>query len=110
DLTGVDFGAAHLALAGGDPTDAIIACWLQLEHDAAAAGVERRVHETSAEYAQRVVAEASVDPSPIGELASLYREARFSRHQLDDGHRQQARGALERVEAALRRAKVGTPT
>lgn len=109
DLTGVDFAAAHLALTGGDTTEAIINCWLQLEHDAAAAGVERRAHETSAEYAQRVVAEASVDPSPISELAALYREARFSRHQLDDTHRQRARDALARVEAALPRADVGAP-
>ena len=101
-LATVDFGAAHLALAVGDPSEAIIACWLRLEHDAAAAGVERHPHETSAEYAERVVAEASVDPQPIRELAALYREARFSRHRLSDDHRQRARNALARVESALR--------
>ena len=102
DALDIDIAAAHLALAGGDPTDAIIAAWMQLESDAAAAGLPRHDHETSAEYAERVVARASVDPAPIGELAALYREARFSRHQLGDAHRERAQAALHRVEAALR--------
>ncbi len=102
DTLVVDIDAIHLALSGGDPTDAIISAWMQLESDAAAAGLPRQDHETSAEYAERVVARASVDPTPIGELAALYREARFSRHLLGDAHRERAQAALHRVEAALR--------
>lgn len=102
DTLDIDIAAAHLALAGGGPADAIIAAWVQLERDAAAAGVARLAHETSAEYVERVVRRASVDPAPIGELAALYREARFSRHQLGDAHRERAQVALRRVEGALR--------
>jgi len=102
DLT-VDVDAARAALATGDPRNAIVACWMQLERDAAAAGLARSEAETSAEYAQRVVALSSVDAGPIGELAALYREARFSRHDLTDDHRSRAFAALNRVGAALRR-------
>ena len=99
----VDVHAARVALAAGEPRNAIIACWMQLERDAASAGLARAEAETSAEYAERVVALSSVDPIPIRELAALYREARFSRHDLTDDHRARASTALNRVAAALRR-------
>jgi hypothetical protein len=99
----VDVDAARVALAGGSARNAIVACWMQLERDAAAAGLPRAAAETSAEYVERVVAASSVDPAPIRELAALYREARFSRHQLLDDHRSRALAAMNRVEAALRR-------
>lgn len=97
----VDVDAARAALASGAPRNAIVACWMQLERDAAAAGLARDAAETSTEYVERVVAQSSVDPAPIGELAVLYREARFSRHELRDDHRVRALAALNRVEAAL---------
>jgi hypothetical protein len=97
----LDVGAARRALTEGPPRNAIVACWMQLERDAADAGLARRPAETSAEYAQRVVALGSVDPAPIGALASLYREARFSGHELTDAHRARALDALDRVAAAL---------
>jgi uncharacterized protein DUF4129 len=100
----VDVYAARIALAGGSPRNAIVACWMQLERDAAAAGLPRAAAETSAEYVERVVAASSVDPAPIRELAALYREARFSRHELRDDHRRRALAALNRVEAVLRRS------
>jgi hypothetical protein len=98
----VDVEAARVALAGGSPRNAIVACWMQLERAAAAAGLPRNAAETSAEYVERVVAASSVDPAPIRELAALYREARFSDHELGDDHRTRALAALNRVEAALR--------
>jgi hypothetical protein len=98
----VDVEAARVALAGGSPRNAIVACWMELERDAAAAGLPRDAAETSTEYVERVVAASSVDPAPIRELATLYREARFSRHELRDDHRTRALAALNRVEAVLR--------
>jgi hypothetical protein len=76
---------------------------MQLERDAGAAGLSRNAAETSAEYVERVVTASSVDPAPIRELAALYREARFSDHELSDDHRTRALAALNRVEAVLRR-------
>ena len=106
----VDVEAAREALAGeGDPRNSIIACWMELDRQAATAGLARRASETSAEYAERVLSGSPVDPVPIGDLAALYREARFSRHELDDGHRSRAFDALERIARALP-VPAGAPT
>jgi hypothetical protein len=74
---------------------------MQLEADVAAAGLPRRTTETSSEYVERVIGRSSVDPLPITELAALYREARFSVHELRDEHRDRASRALDDVVAAL---------
>lgn len=97
----VDFDMAGEALAVGTPRNAIVGCWMQLERDASAVGLARADSETAVEYVERVVASSSVDPGPIAELASLYREARFSRHELGDAHRAHARLALHGVAAQL---------
>ena len=97
----VDIGAAGEALVVGTPRNAIVRCWMQVERDASAVGLARLDSATAAEYVERVVASSSVDPGPIGELASLYREARFSRHELDDAHREKALLALHGVAAQL---------
>ena len=97
----LDVVAARAALAEGPPRNAIVACWSQLERDAAAAGLARHPAETSVEYTGRVIGASSAERAPIEELGALYREARFSRHQLDDTHRRRAVVALERVAAAL---------
>ncbi len=99
---GLDMEAARVALSTGEPRNAIVACWVRLESDIAAAGWPRSSSETSAEYVQRVVTESSVDPHAIAELAALYREARFSDHALLDADRAHARALLSRIEAGLR--------
>lgn len=97
----IDIVAAGEALAVGTPRNAIVRCWMQLERDASAAGLARLESETATEYVERVVASSSVDPGPIVELAALYREARFSRHELDGAHREGARRAVRGVAAQL---------
>jgi len=97
----VDADAARVSLSEGPPRNAIVACWIQLEGDVAAAGLPRHVAETSSEYIERVIGESSVDVAPITELAVLYREARFSSHDLEHDHRVRAARALDRVVAAL---------
>ncbi len=98
----VDADAAFAALFEGEPRNAIVACWMRLEADASAMGFGRDPAETSAEYVERVVQAASVAPEPIAELAAMYREARFSSHELADTHRQAASAVLTEVIAALR--------
>ena len=97
----LDMAAARLALSAGTPRNAIVACWMQLEGDASEVGLPRLDAETSVEFTERVVASSSIDPGPIGELAALYREARFSGHRLDDDHRTRAFAALGQVEWSL---------
>ncbi len=66
------------------------------------AGVQRRPSDTSSELTQRVLADRDVDPAAIAELASLYRVARFSDHEISEASRQAALHALDRVHDSLR--------
>jgi hypothetical protein len=96
------------ALEHGTPRNAIVECWLRLEDDVAAAGLPRQASETSAEFTTRVLASYSLDAGPIVELAALYREARFSRHELGAAERDRALVALRSVHASLGAAAVAT--
>lgn len=98
----IDLLDARAALSTGRPSNAIIACWVRLEAAVASAGWPPSGAETSAEYTERIVAKASIDPNAISELAALYREARFSDHMLNDADRAHAIDALLRVETSLR--------
>ena len=77
-------------LEGGEPRNAIVAAWLGLESSAAATGLPRLPAETSSEYTERVIGVWPVDSERLGDLASLYREARFSVHDLGESHRERA--------------------
>ncbi len=92
----------HQRLASGTPRNAIVRCWIVLEEAVAATGTGRLASETSAEFTARVIGERSVDATAIGDLAALYREARFSRHSLAEHHRQAAVAAVERLRQQLR--------
>jgi hypothetical protein len=95
---------AHLdAISGGTPRNAIVRCWLALEDSVAAAGIERRRHETSTEFTVRVLHHLDLDPGAVGALAALYREARFSEHQLGEDARAAAGTALRRIHEDLGR-------
>ena len=91
-------------LETGTPTDAIVACWVRLEEEVAAAGLKEDRSRTSSEVVADVLAEHDVDAVALAELASLYREARFSEHALTEAHRALARDALTTVHVDLRRA------
>ncbi|MCX6521309.1 MAG: DUF4129 domain-containing protein [Actinobacteria bacterium] len=98
----LDIEAQLGALATGDARNAIVACWMQLEHDVAAAGLPRSPAETSAEFTERVLARAVVDTAAVVDLAERYREARFSQHDLVDADRDRAVDALRRIHASLK--------
>lgn len=90
-------------LEGGEPRNAIVAAWLSLETSAEATGLARDPAETSTEYTTRVLHTWDVDPRSIGDLAALYREARFSRHPLGEEHRRRAMRDLTSLHDDLRR-------
>ncbi|MCI7457458.1 DUF4129 domain-containing protein [Actinomyces urogenitalis] len=89
------------ALRHGSPANAIVTAWMALERDVTQAGVGTRPHETSTELVLRVLAQRQVPAAAIEDLASLYREARFSSHEMTEAARKQARGDLAQVHAAL---------
>ena len=97
-----DAEAQHAALRRGRPRDAIVDCWLRLEAAVIDAGVARLPSDTATELTERVLAEHRVDPSALAGLAALYREARFSRHEMGEDARRAAIAALDRVHTDLR--------
>ena len=90
-------------LRTGAPRNAIVAAWLDLETSVAATGLPRDPAETSTEFTERVIGAWDVDRLRLGDLAALYREARFSVHELGEAHRERALLDLETLHTDLAR-------
>ena len=106
-----DAGARLAAIGEGSPRNAVVECWLGLERAVADAGLPREPWETSAELTLRVLKTLDVDPRAIATLARLFREARFSEHELGEEARTAAREALQQLYVDLEsvpRAAPGT--
>lgn len=92
-----DAGARITAIGEGSPRNAVVECWLGLEQAVADAGLPRAPWETSAEFTLRVLKALDVDPRALATLARLFREARFSEHELGEESRAAAREALQQL-------------
>lgn len=88
--------------AGGPPSDAVIAAWLELENVAADSGTERHAHETPTEFTSGLIIKHSKVNQPLNTLKGLYHKARFGppgtikQRQADE-----ARAALDEIVDAL---------
>jgi hypothetical protein len=91
-------------LEAGEPRNAIVAAWVDLEAAAAASGLPRHPAETSTEYTTRVISTWSVDRERLDDLGWLYREARFSLHPLGEEQRRRAIEDLQVLHEDLVRA------
>jgi hypothetical protein len=96
------------AIREGSPRNAIVACWWELERSSEATGLPRAVAETSSEFTGRVLSRYRVRGPTIEGLAALYREARFSVHEMTEVDRDRAAAALEQILADLRTARSDT--
>jgi hypothetical protein len=96
---------ALLAVEQPDARDAVVRSWLLLGDAAATAGLPARPAETAAEYAARIAAELDVPGTELDRLADLYREARFSRHEVGEPQRAAARELLHRLRDRLARVR-----
>jgi hypothetical protein len=92
-------------LLTGAPRNAVVQCWHRFELQAAAAGLARLPAETSSEFTLRMLDLVEADAGAVGRLSALYREARFSEHELDEGARGEALAALDAVHASLPRSR-----
>jgi len=93
---------SHRRLLGdGAARNAIVACWKRFEAEAGEAGIPRHDWETSSEYVLRILDLVAADTHAVAELAVLYREARFSEHELGEEHRRAALAALTEIQAHL---------
>ncbi|PYG00299.1 protein of unknown function [Georgenia satyanarayanai] len=73
--------AARAVLASrGEPDDAVVAAWLELEAAAASSGVQRAPSDTPTELTTAVLDSTSADPVATRGLLRLYHRARFAPH------------------------------
>lgn len=91
----------------GPPGEGVLASWVLLERAAADAGTHRAAPDTPSELAGRLLDRHAVSSGPLLRLADLYREARFSRHELTEADRSEARAALEQLRTELQSSPIG---
>jgi len=96
-----DAGRQRSLLAEGSPRNGIVRCWHRFEQLAEEAGLGRRVWETPGEFALRVLTTVDADEDAAYRLTLLYREARFSHHELDESAREDALEALVTIHLGL---------
>jgi hypothetical protein len=90
--------------AEGPVADVIIACWQRLRAAAGDAGVPPVASDTPEQAIGRVLRAGAVSEAaerPLAVLAGLYREARFSAHEMSRGDVWVARQALQAILAQL---------
>jgi hypothetical protein len=101
----LDEGIQALDADDADPRRAVIACWLRLEEAATAAGVGREIDDTATDVVLRLLRTHEVSVAALDDLAHVYHQARYARHEVDAGMRDEARAAL----AQLRRELAARP-
>jgi len=84
-----------------DAREAVVRAWLLLGEAAATAGTARRPAESAREYAHRLAASHRLPARSLERLAALYREARFSDHEMHPEQRDLARRELFALQTAL---------
>ncbi|NNF12032.1 MAG: DUF4129 domain-containing protein [Gemmatimonadetes bacterium] len=79
----------------GTAGDQISAAYRRLLHALASAGAARRPHEAPHEHLHRILGGLDVRLEPLQRLANLYVMSEFGHRPVTDGHRADARRALE---------------
>jgi len=100
-VAALDAGLEELSDTDRDPRRAVIACWVRLEHAAAAAGTARLPGDSPTDLVGRLLREQRVDARVLAALLAVYREARYATHTVDDRMRAQAVSALQRLRVDL---------
>lgn len=81
--------------------EAIIACWVTLEHACSEVGVRRRISDSPLALVNRLLDERNIDSVDISKLFNLYMRARHSTDELDERDREAARAYLQSIRDQL---------
>jgi hypothetical protein len=96
-------GLAEVGDLSREPREAIIACYVAMEHALAnAPGAAPQESDTPSEVLARAVEHEAIHAGSAAELVALFAEARFSTHVMNEGHREAAERALRLVLDELR--------
>jgi hypothetical protein len=83
---------------------AVIAAYARMETVLGRNGLQRRPSETPVEYLRRVLLGITSRGDSVSRLTSLFEQAKFSRHAIDAGMKQDAIGALREIRDDLQSA------
>ena len=98
-------GLAEVGDLSREPREAIIACYAAMEAALASApGAAPQESDTPSEVLARAVQHDAIHADSATELVTLFAEARFSTHVMNEGHREVAEHALREVLDELRSA------
>ena len=89
---------------------AIIRCYERFERALAGADIRRSSWQTVTEFMRIALNHPRLPRQSVEELTQLFEVARFSRHELGSGHREQAWRALLAVKAALEPGDIDAAT
>jgi hypothetical protein len=89
-----------------DARRAVIAAYARMETVLARNGLKRRPSETPVEYLRRILLGLTSRGDSVSRLTSLFEQAKFSRHTIDDAMKQDAIGALREIRDDLQGAHV----
>ena len=96
-------GLAEVGDLSREPREAIIACYAAMENALAnAPGAAPQDSDTPSEVLARAVEHHALQAGSAGDLVTLFAEARFSTHVMNEGHREAAERALRLVLDDLR--------
>ncbi|MDP6905886.1 MAG: hypothetical protein QF440_00525, partial [Candidatus Thalassarchaeaceae archaeon] len=88
---------AELLAAGDEIREAIFHCYEEMCGVLMAQGLLRRDFETVREFEMAIRKAMPISEEALTALDNMFEIARYSRHELDDSHRQQAANALQRT-------------
>lgn len=91
-------------LREGDPREAVIRAYSRMETVLGFYGLPREPHEAPFEWLRRILVSLHASALSVERLAELFERAKFSRHAIDEGMREDAIGALTTVRDELRAA------
>ena len=100
-VAAVEASLAQLSDTDADPRRAVIACWVRLEQAAAAAGTPKHIGDSPTDLVARLLHGHRVSPAALDGLATVYREARYATHTIDEDMRTSAVTALQQVRVEL---------
>ena len=98
-----ELGLAEIGDLNREPREAIIACYAAMERELAnVPGAAPQDFDTPTEVLVRAVEHQALHADNAAQLVSLFEEARFSPHVMNEGHREVAVNVLRLVLAELR--------
>ena len=88
-----------------DARRAVIAAYARMENVLARNGLQRRPSETPVEYLRRILLGLTARGDSVSRLTSLFEQAKFSRHEIDEPMKHDAIAALREIRDDLQGAQ-----